>query len=336
MIARSDPQNYLCIVHDKMDQAKTHIPRMKVTPKSMVGVGAPLPVSLTGMLTHGRDPSVFAHFGIGGFWPGDSDFTATSLAKCIRDLENFNGDRSGDMYEGARPEERRPFFNALLDLDAFQGGYLDPKKISPNFFRGLVDSVPNSVDSSSVFQDVGAGTQDDPPMGRQARDPSLRHQAVVPPPGRQAGDPRVRRQTVVPPSGRQAVDPPTGHQAVNHPAGRQAVDPPAQVASRQFRPLPRHLLLQMDNSGKDNKNQTILAFCSELVSRGVFETVTMNFLMVGHTHEDIDALFSKVALQILDKEVVTFPQLMAETWLSGSNRPLPLLIQEGADCKEYL
>ncbi|KAL3698645.1 hypothetical protein R1sor_012721 [Riccia sorocarpa] len=49
----------------------------------------------------------------------------------------------------------------------------------------------------------------------------------------------------------------------------------------------------MDNSAKDNKNIHVHAFCSELVKLGIFETVEVNFLMVGHTHEDIDALFSK-------------------------------------------
>jgi hypothetical protein len=62
-------------------------------------------------------------------------------------------------------------------------------------------------------------------------------------------------------------------------------------------PLPRHLTLQLDNLPNQNKNQTMIAFGSDLVARGVFETVTFFFLMVGHTHKDIDATFSKVASQ---------------------------------------
>jgi hypothetical protein len=38
-----------------------------------------------------------------------------------------------------------------------------------------------------------------------------------------------------------------------------------------------------------------MAYLSMLVAKGIFETVTLSFLMVGHTHEDIDALFSKVS-----------------------------------------
>ncbi|KAL3700876.1 hypothetical protein R1sor_018898 [Riccia sorocarpa] len=73
---------------------------------------------------------------------------------------------------------------------------------------------------------------------------------------------------------------------------------------RPFKPLPHVFMLQMDNSAKDNKNVHVLAFCSKLVIRGVFETVEVNFLMVGHTHEDVDALFSKVSAQTINKDVL--------------------------------
>ncbi|KAL3678640.1 hypothetical protein R1sor_021596 [Riccia sorocarpa] len=43
-----------------------------------------------------------------------------------------------------------------------------------------------------------------------------------------------------------------------------------------FKPLPPVFMLQIDNSAKDNKNIHVLAFCSELVIRGVFETEETN------------------------------------------------------------
>jgi hypothetical protein len=100
-------------------------------------------------------------------------------------------------------------------------------------------------------------------------------------------------------------------------------------------PLPRHFLLQMDNSWKDNKNWIVMAFCSQLVFRGVFETVQLSFLMVGHTHEDIDANFSKVSTRLRHREISTLLGLMAETWESESIHPVPYLIQEVADYKGY-
>ncbi|KAL3676557.1 hypothetical protein R1sor_026505 [Riccia sorocarpa] len=108
------------------------------------------------------------------------------------------------------------------------------------------------------------------------------------------------------------------------------------VRRPSFKPLPPTFMLQMDNSAKDNKNIHVLAFCSELVIRGVFETVEVNFLMVGHTHEDVDALFSKVSAQTINKDVLTLPALMAEIWDSEKMHPVPLLLEEVADYKSYV
>jgi hypothetical protein len=54
--------------------------------------------------------------------------------------------------------------------------------------------------------------------------------------------------------------------------------------------------------------------------RGVFETVQMSLLMVGHTHKDIDANFSKVSVRIRHREIATLFGLMVETWESKSCR----------------
>jgi hypothetical protein len=57
-------------------------------------------------------------------------------------------------------------------------------------------------------------------------------------------------------------------------------------------PLPKRLYLQLNNSAMDNKNRFVMAICSLLTTRGIFKEVTEGFLVVGHTHEDIDAYFS--------------------------------------------
>jgi hypothetical protein len=43
----------------------------------------------------------------------------------------------------------------------------------------------------------------------------------------------------------------------------------------------------------DNKNRYTFCFYSLLVANGVFREVYVNFMLVGHTHEDIDALFGR-------------------------------------------
>ncbi|KAL3678302.1 hypothetical protein R1sor_021258 [Riccia sorocarpa] len=58
--------------------------------------------------------------------------------------------------------------------------------------------------------------------------------------------------------------------------------------------------------------------------------------MVGHTHEDVDALFSKVSAQTINKDVLTLPALLAEIWDSEMMHPVPLLLEEVADYKSYV
>ncbi|CAM9335997.1 unnamed protein product, partial [Heterosigma akashiwo] len=54
------------------------------------------------------------------------------------------------------------------------------------------------------------------------------------------------------------------------------------------------LYIQFDNCS-ENKNKTVFAFLSHLVQLGLFRKVKSGFLMVGHTHEDLDAYFSYIS-----------------------------------------
>ena len=91
------PSKYLCIIHDKMDQKKTCIPRVSPIPKSLNQV-MPLPMSLTGMLTHGHGQNAYGHFAL-GFWPSDPNFTIGSLSKCFRNLERLDNHMYGDLMQ---------------------------------------------------------------------------------------------------------------------------------------------------------------------------------------------------------------------------------------------
>jgi hypothetical protein len=75
------------------------------------------------------------------------------------------------------------------------------------------------------------------------------------------------------------------------------------------------LKLQLDNTCSDNKNDTVLAFCAFLVGTGVFRKVTLSFLPVGHTHEDIDAVFG-IIVRYLSKigAVQTITKLLDYIW----------------------
>ena len=76
------------------------------------------------------------------------------------------------------------------------------------------------------------------------------------------------------------------------------------------KPLPRKLYLELDNSAKDNKNKYIMAFLSLLTARGVFKEIQVGFLLVGHTHEDIDAYFSHLSKALKSKNTFVLADLM--------------------------
>ncbi len=56
--------------------------------------------------------------------------------------------------------------------------------------------------------------------------------------------------------------------------------------------IPKTLYLQLDNSSKDNKNTTLLSFVAWMVYMTIIDTAEVCFLIKGHTHEDVDQMFS--------------------------------------------
>ena len=79
----------------------------------------------------------------------------------------------------------------------------------------------------------------------------------------------------------------------------QLLDKVAELCRVRGRRFPVHLVLQADNTVAQTKNQYASAFCSQMVGMQKFSTVTLNFLMVGHTHEDIDQLFALICQYVI-------------------------------------
>eukprot|EP00904_Undaria_pinnatifida_P006121 jgi/Undpi1/2639/HiC_scaffold_13.g06018.m1 len=52
------------------------------------------------------------------------------------------------------------------------------------------------------------------------------------------------------------------------------------------------VVIQMDNTVSENKNNYIMGFLAAMIARGVMRSVTLCFMMVGHTHIQIDQIFS--------------------------------------------
>ncbi|KAL3676516.1 hypothetical protein R1sor_026464 [Riccia sorocarpa] len=249
-LSTSSPSLYLSFIHDAMDLAKTIIPRLCDKVKTLMGSVQPLPLKVIGILNHGHEPGVVAHVTVGGLWKSDPNYTITSIAKQLRDYENFHTDKKlGDIH--FTDQTSHPLFNALMDEEVFNTTVLAKKRQSKEEFFQM-----EGVDNSEL-----------------------------------------------------------------------------QASTRM---LPPNLYIQLDNSAKDNKNWAMMAFCSELVGRGCCKMITLSFLVVCHTHEDVDVFFSKVNAAQAGKDIESLPHFLAVVYHAQSSKAYPRVIQEVADYKEHV
>ena len=82
------------------------------------------------------------------------------------------------------------------------------------------------------------------------------------------------------------------------------------LRSRGLR-MPRSLWLQFDNCG-ENKNKEMFGYLSLLIEGFFFESVEVNFLIVGHTHASIDQYFSVIAKAISKSHFIGSPLALLE------------------------
>ena len=98
--------------------------------------------------------------------------------------------------------------------------------------------------------------------------------------------------------------------------------------------LPPTLYLQMDNCCRENKNKFVFAFCCLLVELKVFKKIKLGFLMVGHTHEDIDQLFSRFPLGW--NPAMTVPELIEHFEESFTPKPTSVTVNKLFDISAWL
>ncbi len=69
------------------------------------------------------------------------------------------------------------------------------------------------------------------------------------------------------------------------------------------------LRFQLDDCAKDNSNKYVFVYWSLLVAN-FFKEVFVSFLLVGHTHDDIDASFGRWSMKLREEDFPTIPLLM--------------------------
>ena len=77
----------------------------------------------------------------------------------------------------------------------------------------------------------------------------------------------------------------------------------------QGEPFPEVLYLQLDNVNH-NKSKNLFTYLSYLVETEVFRKIKVNYLLVGHTHEIIDQVFSRYAVALRQKMCLDLESLM--------------------------
>jgi len=76
---------FLCIIHDKMEHLKTTLSKLQVKNKMVVGLGQLL-ITLTRMIAYGHGDEAFAQYS-NELWPNDPNFTIGFIMRLLRTLE---------------------------------------------------------------------------------------------------------------------------------------------------------------------------------------------------------------------------------------------------------
>jgi hypothetical protein len=100
-----------------MDNSKNSITRLGKKEKAIGNVMNFL-ISLTSMLTHGNKTWVFGHINL-SFLEKGSNFIVTSLAKCLKDVEEAMVDQYGDFFY-KRETLKHPLHEALLQFNSYE------------------------------------------------------------------------------------------------------------------------------------------------------------------------------------------------------------------------
>ena len=100
--------------------------------------------------------------------------------------------------------------------------------------------------------------------------------------------------------------------------------------------LPEVLYLQLDNTCRENKNQVVFGYLNMLVESRIFQRVKVGFLLVGHTHDHIDQMFSRFSVTLRRKEFESLPSLIECIKKSYMPEPAFEVLEETFDMRRFI
>ena len=81
-----------------------------------------------------------------------------------------------------------------------------------------------------------------------------------------------------------------------------------EICRRNHWKFPEHLVVQSDNTTSQAKSSESGEFLATLVGMKKFLSALLNFLIVGHTHEDVDQLWSVLLALVVRRRTFHTPE----------------------------
>jgi len=106
------------------------------------------------------------------------------------------------------------------------------------------------------------------------------------------------------------------------------LDAVAEQIKHTGRHMPANLVIQADNTCRETRNQFLLKWAAACILKGLFRTITFNYMSVGHTHIDIDQRFSIIATALAKQELLETPEDSRPSQMFGWGPVGPRSIQD--------
>ncbi|KAL3675275.1 hypothetical protein R1sor_025223 [Riccia sorocarpa] len=101
-------------------------------------------------------------------------------------------------------------------------------------------------------------------------------------------------------------------------------------------PLPPTLYLQLDNTVRENKNNILFAYLAMLLDRNILAKIKLGFLLVGHTHDFVDQMFSRFSQALRRENAFTMSRLRSVIQNSYDPKPITSVLLQTWDFKNFI